>query len=405
MSVGAARSVAGFVRFLRHEGYSVGIDETLDSLTVIEQCDPPEIPTLRSALRSLVCRDRDEWARFRTLFDRYWLPGSVTDAQVPASAAALIDPRLRRVKTATATTGLARALFVDPDATDTITGSAGRQETLTRTDYRFLTDARDRRRIEQLAERLALRLRKRFVRRRRVATRGRRLHLRRTLRKSLALGGLPIHRRFRVRRREPPPLVLIQDISHSMAPYTPLYTRFVRGLLRVFRDAEAFVFHTELFPVTWLYRESDSTVLRQRLEKMNRLWMGGTRIAESLARFNRKFAARMVDPRTLVIILSDGFDTDQPERLVEELAVLRQQCGKLIWLNPALRGLHSVDEEVLSRELRTSLDGVIRANDLESLAYAVECVAGAVAGKVPGFTIGRRSNEKLNDRVGFGIGL
>ena len=95
MSVGAACSVAGFVRFLRHEGYSVGINETLDSLTVIEQCVPPEIPTLRSALRSLVCRDRDEWVRFRTLFDRYWLPGSVTDTDVPVSAAALIDPRLR----------------------------------------------------------------------------------------------------------------------------------------------------------------------------------------------------------------------------------------------------------------------------------------------------------------------
>jgi len=368
--IAPARSVAAFVRVLRHEGYRVGTRETLAALSVIEQCDPPDVTTLRAALRSLVCRDQDEWQRFRQLFDRYWLPAS-TEQEETLSAAAQVDPRLRRPQGAAAT-GMAHAVFGDLGINDIPIGSAGRQKTLIRTDYRFLTDARDRRQVEQLAERLALRLRKRFVRRRCVASRGRRLHLRRTLRKSLALGGMPVHRRYVVHRREPPPLVLIQDISHSMAPYTPLFTRFVRGLLRVFRDAEAFAFHTELHRVTSLYRETDSVVLRQRLEKMNSLWMGGTRIAASLAHFNRDFAERTVGRRTLVVIMSDGYDTDDPERLVNELASLRRRCARMVWLNPALRGSSAEDASEFPADLQACLDRLLAAYNLETLSRATD---------------------------------
>ncbi len=368
MQSAPARRVAGFVRLLRREGYAVGIRETLDALRVIEVADPPDVTQLRAALRTLVCRDHDQWTRFRPLFDRYWLPGTAQDAEAEISAAAHIDPRLRRTQSA-ATTGFARAVFDEHGATDVPEGSAGRQKTLTRSDYRFLTDAGERRQIEQLAERLALRLRKRFVRRRRIATRGRRVHLRRTLRKALALGGMPLKRRFIVRRRVPPPLVVIQDISHSMAAYTPLFTRFVRGLLRVFRDAEAFAFHTELFRITELYRETDAAVLRARLEKMSQLWMGGTRIAESLAQFNREYAERMVNARTLVIVLSDGFDTDEPQRLMEELRALKAHGGCVIWLDPAASG----DET--GSPLAFAVDQHVAAGSYIDLSHAVDCMA------------------------------
>lgn len=375
MSAAPARSVAGFVRVLRRAGYTVGVRETVDTLSLIAQCDAPRVPTLRAAMRSLFCRDRDEWARFGPIFDRYWLPTTAVRPDESVRAAARIDPRLRHGGDA-AGTGLAGAVFSDAGSDDVPEGSAGRQRTLTRTDFRFLTEAGERHVIEQLAERLALRLRKRFVRRRRIASRGRRLHLRRTLRKGIALGGLPVHRRYVVRRRELPPLVLIQDISHSMAPYTPLFTRFVRGLLRVFRDAHAFAFHTELFPVTGLYRETDAHVLRRRLETMSHLWMGGTRIAESLARFNRDHAASTVDARTLVVILSDGFDTDEPTRLAQELGYLKARCGRMIWLDPTRHaGAPESEEDALS-PVTAIVDARLPARSLADLAAAIERIAG-----------------------------
>lgn len=368
------RRVAGFIRLLRHEGFTAGVAETVDALTTLGHCTPPELVTIRAALRSLLCRDRDEWARFDRLFDRYWLPGRYVVPEDELSAAERIDPRLRRRRQAAAATGMAHG-EADAFIGEANGHGAGRQKILARADFRFLTEAHERRQIERLAERLARTLRKRSTRRRRITHRGRRIHVRRTLRQSLASGGLPVHRRYVERRREPPRLVLLQDVSHSMAQYSPLLTRFVRGLLRAFRDAEAFAFHTELHRITALYRETDTIALRRRLERMNHLWLGGTRIAESLACFNRQYAGRLVNARTVVIVLSDGFDTDEPAQLLAELHALRKRARRIIWLNPALGREGVVTDAEFPPELRHELDLMVPAHSLTALAEAVERIA------------------------------
>ena len=63
---------------------------------------------------------------------------------------------------------------------------------------------------------------------------------------------------------------------------------------------------------------------------------GGTRIGESLATFNRWHARRVINSRTAVVIVSDGYDTGEPERLAEEMRRLRQRCRRVIWLNPLI---------------------------------------------------------------------
>jgi uncharacterized protein with von Willebrand factor type A (vWA) domain len=121
-----------------------------------------------------------------------------------------------------------------------------------------------------------------------------------------------------------------------MARYSYLLARFMRGLVLNFPDAEAFVFHTRLFRVTDLFRETDAEQLRKRLSGMTQLWFGGTRIADSLEHFNRLHGQGIVNNRSVVIIMSDGFDTDTPEQLAQQLRWLRIRARKLIWLNPML---------------------------------------------------------------------
>jgi uncharacterized protein with von Willebrand factor type A (vWA) domain len=243
---------------------------------------------------------------------------------------------------------------------------------LSRADFRFLTERRDQRDLELLAERVALRIRRRITRRRRENARDGQIAMRRTLRRSLAVGGMPIYPRYLQRVREPPRLVWLQDVSHSMASYSPLLTRFGRGLLRTFPDAEAFVFHVKLFPVTTLYREVNVESLRQRLQSRNELWLGGTRIAESLAQFNRQFASRVMDSRTIVIILSDGLDSDGPEELLNELTRLRQRAHRLLWLNPMLGREDDAQPPEVSPQLRALIDYLGPARSLENLTRAAE---------------------------------
>jgi uncharacterized protein with von Willebrand factor type A (vWA) domain len=74
-------------------------------------------------------------------------------------------------------------------------------------------------------------------------------------------------------------------------------------------------------------------VLRRLTEVRD--WSGGTRIGESLAQFNREWPS-LVDRRTIVILLSDGWDTGEPELLASELLRIKRRAGRVIWLNPLL---------------------------------------------------------------------
>ncbi len=370
-----AARVAGFIRHLRAEGFEVGVRETLDALRALEAGPGPDAEWSRIALRALSCRRQEEWRRFDRLFHDYWQPGP--EEAVPPPQGEQPDPRRRQGHGQGGVTGLAHSVFrpEEPPGEDSLWGSgAGRQNTLARADFRFLRDPQGRREMERLAERLALRIRRRRGRRPVAQYRGRRLHFRRTLRDTLAPGGGPLRLRYLEPRRELPPLVLIQDVSHSMAGYTPLTTRFVRGLLRAFPRSEAFVFHIRLFRVTHLYREQDPGQLCRRLEGLQELWFGGTRIADSLACFNRGYG-RLLRRRSRVLILSDGCDTDEPERLLAEIETLRRRCGGIYWLDPLLGRGSGDPTEDLPAAVVQRLDGVFPAHSLEGLEQAVEALS------------------------------
>src|SRR5262249_20282453 len=108
-------------------------------------------------------------------------------------------------------------------------------------------------------------------------------------------------------------------------------------------------------------------------------WSGGTRIGESLAQFNREWS-HLVDRRTIVIVLSDGWDTGEPELLAGELLRIKRRAGRVIWLNPLLgnpsyepltrgmaAGLPLVDDFGAAHHL-ASLRGPAAHLPLESLA-------------------------------------
>ena len=179
-------------------------------------------------------------------------------------------------------------------------------------------------------------MRARLTRRDRVARRGARIDLRRTLRASLATGGVPLALVRRRPRHKPLRIVLLLDASGSMSLYISLFVRFAHGLLDHFREAEAFLFHTRLVHVSDAMKEKDAGRALDRLGLMAEGVGGGTRISDSLATFNRWHAARVIHGRTCVIIMSDGYDTGAPEALASEMASLRRRCRRIAWLNPLI---------------------------------------------------------------------
>ena len=121
---------------------------------------------------------------------------------------------------------------------------------------------------------------------------------------------------------------MLLDASGSMSLYTAFFVRFLHGVVDAFREAEAFVFHTRLAHVSPSLRDRDVTRAVDKLALMAQGIGGGTRIGESLATFNRWHARRVINSRTAVMIVSDGYDTGEPEQLGEEMRRLRRRCRK-----------------------------------------------------------------------------
>jgi uncharacterized protein with von Willebrand factor type A (vWA) domain len=362
--------IVGFVRLVREHGFQVGVREEIDALKVTQHCTVLDQRRLRWGLRSLLCGNVDEWQRFDQLFDAYWfsdnrqtrveysprarLDGHETPGPGGHGVAADAD-RPRPGDDSDAGEGGAR-------------GGASRKEATTGTDFRFLSDARQMREMEQVVERLARRMRRRLLRRLRVARHGRRVHLRRTIRNSLRYGGTPLELVFKQRRQQLPRLILLLDVSRSMSLYSYLFLRFARGVLGAFRGSQAFVYHTRLVPVTEVLRERDISKVKEKLTLISLGWSGGTRIGECIQHFNQEYARRILGSRSIVVMVSDGFDTGPPELLAEQLERIQRCARKIIWLNPLLG---REDYQPLAGGMQAALpfvDVFASAHSLESLA-------------------------------------
>jgi uncharacterized protein len=345
-ALGTRHRLAGFARTLRDNGYRVGLAETRDALQVLASPAALRPTSLKPALRSLFCATHSDWERFDEIFDAFWqgrdmrqrqilsgIPSAshaparkLAEAHVPQEALGLPDRIERRS---------------DGDGETQAEGrgrreGASRVENLAATDLRHIVDPEEIAAMHALAARLARVMRARLVRRDQIRRRGRRLDLRRTIHRNVSHGGMPFELAWRRRKIKPLRLVVLLDASGSMSLYTAFFVRFLHGVVDAFREAEAFVFHTRLAHVSPSLRDRDLTRAVEKLSLMAQGIGGGTRIGESLATFNRWHARRVINSRTALMIVSDGYDTGEPGQLGEEMRRLRRRCRKIIWLNPLI---------------------------------------------------------------------
>ncbi len=369
------RRLAGFARTLRDNGFKIGLAETRDALAILASPAAARPSSLKPALRSLVCATHTDWERFDDIFDAFWRGHGMRQRRTLAGSASDGRAALRRFAEAAppGPTGLPdhveRGSHDDGDRSGRgRREGASRSESLAKTDLRHIVDPADIARAHALAARLARVMRARLVRREQIRRRGRRIDLRRTIHRNVSHGGTPVELAWRRRKSRQLRLVLLLDASGSMSLYTAFFVRFLHGVVDAFHEAEAFVFHTRLAHVSPSLRDRDVTRAVARLALMAQGIGGGTRIGESLATFNRWHARRVINSRTAVMIVSDGYDTGEPARLGEEMRRLRRRCRRIVWLNPLLGWR---DYSPQARGMQAALpyvDLFAPAHNLESLA-------------------------------------
>ena len=388
-----AARVAGFVAHLRHNGIEAGPAETDAALRVLARGAAPTLDEARRRLKILLTGRRGEWERFDDLFEAYWLARGRVRTR-PASTA-----RVSAGTPSRATSNLwgeragetiaDRSLHPGAAGADTVDGKgeAGRntlasraasaRHAIGRTDLRHVVDPQEMKLATEVACRLARALRYRLSRRRRIAPRGARIDLRRTIRRSLAHGGEPFTLIRRRRPERPVRIVLLLDVSGSMQPYARYLLQFVRGLVVGWDRADAYLFHTRLVRITDVLREKDALLAMSRLALMAEGFGGGTRMSECLHTFNDHYAKRALDSRSVFVMISDGYDTGEPDACVEQMIRLRRRARRVVWLNPMLGWARY---EPLTRTMRAVLayvDHFAPAHSLDALA-AIEPELGAL---------------------------
>ena len=177
------------------------------------------------------------------------------------------------------------------------------------------------------------------------AGRGPRVDLRRALAQSVRTGGDVFKLPRRRRRTRPRPLVLLCDISGSMERYSRMLLHFAHAIGRRHRRVEAFVFATELTRVTGELRARRLDEAAAQVSRSVPDWSGGTRIGESLRRFDQRWARRTLHGGPVVLLISDGWDRGDPAVLRDQIRRLQRSCHRLIWLNPLVgtAGLRAAD--------------------------------------------------------------
>ncbi|MEM8591213.1 MAG: VWA domain-containing protein [Pseudomonadota bacterium] len=353
---GPAARVTGFMAHLRANGLGVGVADTalaLEALTYVEASHPEET---RRALKAVCTGCIEDTEAFDTLFDAFWLDnGRVKQRIAPGKAHGSDSVHSSRKADGFDAANGAGA----PNAPDSGEGEAASNgegkliatdiRNLARKDLRELVTAEDISEAEAVARRLGQALRDRRSRRRAAARKGHGLHFRRIMRRSLSTGGVPLHLIRRKRPDRSRNIVALCDVSGSMGVYSQVFLSFLGGLMRADPTSDAYLFHTRLVRITEALRDKDTMRGIGRMSLMADGFGGGSKIGSCLEQFARTYAKRFVDGRSVVLILSDGYDTGPAAELAAAIERLAKRGCRIIWLNP-LKGWRDYEPVSLSMQ-------------------------------------------------------
>ena len=318
------RGLTALAARLRERGIRAGLGELLVAHRALAAIDAGDPAQARLALRAALCARREDLAAFDAAWAA-WLDEARPTNPLDDPAVQMTVPHIA-VPGGTEAEGAGRQPVPRPAAWSAV-------ELLRERDFAEMSDA-ERAVARRLLARLAQHGPTRRSRRLKPSgrRRGRPDH-RRTVRAALRHGGEPFDRRWHAPARRERPLVLVLDVSGSMAPYARMLLHYVHAAVAARRRVEAFAFGTRLTRITRELRGRDPEPALARAAAAAKDWSGGTRIGEALAALNREHGRR-IGRGAVVVVLSDGWDRGDPERLGAEMARLSRTAHRLVWLNP-----------------------------------------------------------------------
>ena len=371
---GTLPNMMAFARALKQLGVKVGLSQVIDAARSTELVDIAAKEDFRELLRSNLISQKEDFPVFDMVFDCFWreqsyerVPMETLDIQgTPTeSKAEQQGGEEDGFEEAIAETMAQENVPVD-DLEEFSIPTYSPQELLNRKDFSEM-GIEESRAIARAILMIATKIATQISRRKKRARKGNIVDLRWTMRGSMKYGGELIELVTRKRRIKKTKVVLLCDVSGSMDCYSRFLIQFMYGLQNELWGVETFVFSTSLSRITHLIRTKDIANALEKISGSILGWSGGTNIGRSLHTFNRNLAPSLVTHRTVVVIISDGWDRGDVSLLEREMQDLKRRCKKIIWLNPLLA---SDNYEPLCKGMQAALpylDLFLSVHNLNSL--------------------------------------
>ncbi len=364
------RAAVTFGRLLRRAGLAAGPDRMVEFVRALEELDPDRREDIYWAGRVTLCSRREDLELYDRAFRAFWegeerrtLRRSKTRMSF-----SLVDDSVQPPK---------KTVERNESGEEMVRLRYSPVDVLRKKDFALYT-SEEHAELNKLLADLKLSGALRRSRRLEPAPRGRH-DPRRTLRGAMRTGGEPMRHRYRRARSRPRRVVMLCDISGSMASYSRVLLRFMHAGVISGERLEAFVLGTRLTRITReLATRSPDRALSEASEAV-RDWSGGTRLGDTMKEFVDRWGQRGMARGSVVVILSDGWDRGDVEVLAEQMMRLHRLAYKVIWVNPlkAAPGYRP-----LARGMAAALphvDVFLSGHNFESLEELAWAIAGAAS--------------------------
>ena len=393
----------GFCRVLRRAGLKITSGRIIDVFRSFDHLDVTNLDHVYAATKSNLITSHEEVPLFDAVFRRYWFDetgnpftGDDTDVmdtpfdddlaegagEEGAGGKPDDDAESQDQETAQDSSGL------PADEEDEVQGettesdeendegipSYSAAEVLSGKDFSSF-DADQVAELRRLIAKIVPMLATKISRRKKPDLRAREIDLKKSVKRSIRTGGEVLRLFRRKRKIQKTQIILICDVSGSMDSYSQFLIQFLYSLQNEIKSLRTFVFSTRLSDATPYLRHKDIKFALQRLANEVHDWSGGTQIGNCLRTFNYEYGRTIINSRTIVLIISDGWDRGDTDTLGKEMERLSKKCHRLLWLNPLLG---SPGYRPIDRGMRTALpycDEFMSAHNLDSLVEMAHHIA------------------------------
>lgn len=361
--------VIEFCRFLRGKGFDIGPNEEMDVLQSYQTKVPASFEEQQHLFKAVFVKNRKQHLRFDELYLQFWKERSLSeDSKIKQQKEASQVPAPKQQ--APSIQVLKDWLYAGRISEEKEVAAYSAFEAIGKKDFSSFLSSEQKELlaiIRLIAKQLAQKESRRYVR----SSKKKQVDLKNTIRQSLR-NGLEINQfLFREKQERKVKLILICDVSKSMELYSQFLIEFMYSFQQVVHQLHSFIFSTRLVSLSKILRDSDFEKVLNNLSDQVPYWSGGTRIGASLQTFKETYGDRLLGKDSIVLILSDGWDTGDLSTLEHSMQHIHKKADRVIWLNP-LAGNPDYKPETKGMEVcMPYIDIFTSAHNLESLRGVV----------------------------------